>query len=96
MLKSERAQTVDVMRYVLSYAYDCLSASEGMKHKDAELVEASVRSLLVEFVNMSRTVQFSNFTEFTPRQPPVSHEQFSRPPPGQIIEMKRGDWICPK
>ena len=95
MLESERAQTVDVMRYVLSYAYDSLSVSEGIKHKDTEFVESSVWSLLAEFVNMSGMVQFSKFTESTPRQSPVSHEQFSRSP-GQNIEMKRGDWICSK
>ncbi|ONK61713.1 uncharacterized protein A4U43_C08F32790 [Asparagus officinalis] len=95
VLESERAQTIDVMRYVLSYVYDSLSIPDGIKHEDTKLMEASIRSLLTEFVTLSRPIQGSKFTESTLGQDPVSFEQFSRPP-GQNIEMKRGDWICPK
>lgn len=94
-LDSDRAQTVDVMRYLLSYAYDSLNISEGIKSRHSELIEASVRGMLSEFVNMSGAVQSSKISESTPGQVPISYEQSSRPPV-QNIEMKRGDWICPK
>lgn len=95
MSESEKPGTIDVMRYILSYAYDSLGISEGMDHKDAEFVETSVRSLLTEFTSISGTVQGSTFAESTMNEASVSYEQSSRPP-GQHIEMKRGDWICPK
>lgn len=94
-LDSDRAQTVDVMRYLLSYAYDSLNISEGIKSTHSELVEASVRGMLSEFVNMSGAGQSSKISESTPGQVPISYEQSSRSPM-QNIEMKRGDWICPK
>ncbi|KAJ6815399.1 uncharacterized protein M6B38_134370 [Iris pallida] len=82
------------MQYVLSYVYSSLSTSDN-KLKGGELVEASMRSLLVELINVSGTPRESRLVDSVPRQPSISRNQFSRPPE-QNIEMKRGDWICPK
>lgn len=89
------AQTVDVMRYLLSYACNHPSTSDENYLKGRELIEASVRNVLVELARVSSAGRESISTESAPRQSPPRHEQFLRPI-GQNIEMKRGDWICPK
>ena len=93
-MNDEKAETVDVMRYLLGYVYNRL-VSSGENYTNAmELVEASVRNLFSELVGISGTFQSPKFTESTHRQEPSSYEQ----PPRyrESIEMKRGDWICPK
>ncbi|KAG1338220.1 zinc finger protein VAR3, chloroplastic [Cocos nucifera] len=93
VLEPAMPQMVDVMRYLLSYACNHPVTIDENYLKDRELIEASVRNLLVELVNVSLAGQEPSSTE-SPRQAPLRHEQFSRPL-GQNIEMKRGDWICP-
>ncbi|KAM0941099.1 putative Zinc finger, RanBP2-type [Dioscorea sansibarensis] len=92
VLQTEGAQTVDLMRYLVSYAQGLLNIngnSEG-----GELVETSIRNLLTELVNAHGVAQISN-VESTSQIRPLSQGQYSRSP-RQNIEMKRGDWICPK
>jgi hypothetical protein len=49
---------------------------------------------MAELVSFSCLSQSSSFAESTPKKSSLSqHERVSRPP-GQNIEMKRGDWIC--
>jgi hypothetical protein len=87
---SERAGTVDIVRYLLSYIY----GSSDICSEDKELTDLAVRNIMVELVSFSALSQSSTSVELTPNQICSSqHEQFSRPP-GQNIEMKRGDWIC--
>ncbi|XP_062224521.1 zinc finger protein VAR3, chloroplastic-like [Phragmites australis] len=87
---SERAETVDIVRYMLSYIY----SSSDSNSEDKELTDSAVRNILAELVSFSGLSQSSSFVESTPRQTSSSqHERISRPP-GQTIEMKRGDWIC--
>lgn len=94
MLESERAKTVDIIRYLLSYVFNLDGTVDASNSKAKELTEASVRNLFAELVSVSETVWATSIFEST-RQPPLQqHEQLSRPP-GQNIEMKRGDWICP-
>ncbi|XP_010922880.1 zinc finger protein VAR3, chloroplastic [Elaeis guineensis] len=93
VLEPAMAQTVDVMRYLLSYACNHPITLDENYLKARELIEASVRNLLVELVNVSSAGRESSSTE-SPRQERLRHEQFSRPL-SQNIEMKRGDWICP-
>lgn len=88
ILESERAQTVDIMRYVLSYAYNSLIISEQPSQNDAKIIDTSFRNIIFQLVNMSGTGAL-------PRQTPVSYEQASRPPMTEV-EMKPGDWICGK
>ncbi|KAJ1285932.1 hypothetical protein BS78_03G315000 [Paspalum vaginatum] len=87
---SERAETVDIVRYLLSYTY----SSSDSYSEDKELTDSAVRNIMAELVSFSGLSQSSTVAESTPNQSyPNQHERFSRPP-GQNIEMKRGDWIC--
>ncbi|KAK1292954.1 hypothetical protein QJS10_CPB17g01525 [Acorus calamus] len=89
VLESERAQTVDLMRYLLSYACNSLVASY-QDSNNRELVETSVRNLLNELVNANGTINKTNFAE------PILRQSVGSQPLGQNIEMKKGDWICLK
>lgn len=85
MTQSERAETIDIVRYLLSYAY----GSPVSYLKDKELTDSAVRNILAEFVSFSGFPQTSSYAESTARQNTLGSR-----PPGQNIEMKRGDWIC--
>jgi hypothetical protein len=90
VIVSERAETVDIVRYLLSYTY----GSSDSYSEDKELTDSAVRNIMAELVSFSGLSQSSTFAESTPNQSCSSqHERFSRPL-GQNIEMKRGDWIC--
>ncbi|XP_077230312.1 zinc finger protein VAR3, chloroplastic-like [Tasmannia lanceolata] len=95
VLEFERACAIDVMRFLLSYTYSPLTASDQNNVNNRELVEVSVRNLLRELADLSGKVGESGFFESAPIQVPAGYEQSPRPF-GQNIEMKRGDWICPK
>lgn len=85
---------MDVMRFLLSYACNPLIASDSTNLNNRELVETSVRNLLNEMSHMSGTVGKSGLSEPLPR---FSDRYGQSPRPyGQNIEMKRGDWICPR
>lgn len=92
VLQTEGALTVDLMRYLVSYAQGLLNINDNSEGR--ELIETSIRNLLTELVNAHGVAQISN-VESTSQIRPLSQGQFSRPP-RQNIEMKRGDWICPK
>ncbi|KAL7093102.1 hypothetical protein ACP275_11G022300 [Erythranthe tilingii] len=87
----DKANTVDLMKYILSYASNPTVSPERNGLYSRELVDSSVRSLLHELVAVCRGVQIGKM--------PASGHQFSgqaQRPFGQNIEMKRGDWICSK
>ncbi|PIA65455.1 hypothetical protein AQUCO_00100744v1 [Aquilegia coerulea] len=90
----DRAETVDLMRFLLSYMYDALVLSQT-NLSQREPVESSVRNLLRELANESRVVQQPAFSSSIPTKFPERYGQTSMPL-RQNIEMKRGDWICPK
>ncbi|KAK9124906.1 hypothetical protein Scep_013752 [Stephania cephalantha] len=89
-----KAHTVDLMRFLLSYIW---KSPEGGSLSNRDLVDSSVRNLLSEFANASRSSFGSNLSGSVgyPTQFPNRFEQPARPY-RQQIEMKRGDWICPK
>lgn len=90
VIVSERAGTVDIIRYLLSYTY---SSSESYS-EGKELIDSAVRNIMAELVSFTGLSQSSSFAESNPKQSSLSqHERFLRPPV-QNIEMKRGDWIC--
>ncbi|TVU36584.1 hypothetical protein EJB05_18522, partial [Eragrostis curvula] len=90
VIVSDRAGTVDIVRYLLSYAY----CSSDNYSEDKELTDTAVRNILSVLESFSGHYQSSSTVESTLRQTSSSqHEQFSRPP-RQNVEMKRGDWIC--
>lgn len=86
----ERAETVDVVRYLLSYTY----GSSDSYSEDKERTDSAVRNIMAELVGFCGLSEASIFAKPTSSQSYSNpHERFSRPP-GQNIEMKRGDWIC--
>ncbi|CAL5445278.1 unnamed protein product [Camellia sinensis] len=92
------ARTVDVVRILLFYALDPLVISGGEMPPGRALVEASARNLLSDLIVLSETspnhtlpkaaVQASHKKE---RSLNFINDEFSTD-----VEMKRGDWMCPK
>ncbi|OMO88797.1 Zinc finger, RanBP2-type [Corchorus olitorius] len=89
----DKASTVDLMRFLLSYASNVTAFSEGSNLYNRELVESSVRNLLGELAKLSDTPPISNYSEYDQTQPSDRHGQMPRSF-GQNVEIKRGDWIC--
>lgn len=87
-LGAERALTVDVMKYLLSYAYDSQHRAGGEDRKPGELAEASARSLLHELAKIDGDVQEAGQTTLRYERSPD--------PQGQRVEMKSGNGVCPK
>ncbi|XP_077240395.1 zinc finger protein VAR3, chloroplastic-like [Tasmannia lanceolata] len=90
----EGARTVDIVRILLSYAIDPLILSEGDKSHVRETVEASSRKLLCELIELNDTSPDPNLPK---RAVKSSHQKVTEhDKQSQNVEMKRGDWICPK
>ncbi|KAJ9551422.1 hypothetical protein OSB04_015467 [Centaurea solstitialis] len=84
---SNEASSVDLMKYILSYASNPIIYPE---RNIKEATESSVRSLLQEMTNLSYTGQYSNQFQAVGRDEHMARNL------GPNITMKRGDWICPK
>ncbi|PKI58899.1 zinc finger protein VAR3, chloroplastic [Punica granatum] len=91
---SDKAQTVDLMRFILSYASNPV-IQDAASFSNQELVASSVRNLIKELVKLSSTSSGPKFTEPVQNQFAGRYGQAPRSR-GQNIEMKRGDWICPR
>ncbi|KAJ7976459.1 zinc finger protein VAR3, chloroplastic [Quillaja saponaria] len=92
VLDTDGAHTVDLMRFILSYASNPSTSSEMNNLYNRELIEASVRNLFGELAKLSYSGG-SNFSGTAQNQLPDRFGQTTKPL-GQKIEMKRGDWIC--
>ncbi|KAG8367738.1 hypothetical protein BUALT_Bualt16G0104100 [Buddleja alternifolia] len=90
----DKANTIDLMKYILSYASNPTVSSERNGLYSRELVDSSIRNLLNELRTVSCGVP-SNYIPASDRQLPGGQRQTPKPF-GQNIEMKRGDWICTK
>jgi len=90
---TDKAQTVDLMKFLLSYASSFVSSVKTNLH-NLELVEPSVRSLFSELAQLGYNTVEENLNGSFGNQFPDRYGQTPRPR-GQNIEMKRGDWICP-
>ncbi|KAK9050059.1 hypothetical protein SSX86_030971 [Deinandra increscens subsp. villosa] len=78
---SNEATSVDLMKYILSYASNPIIYPErNLK----EAIESSVRSLLQEMAGLAYRGRAADGYEQIPRNL------------GPNITMKKGDWICPK
>ncbi|CAN6483652.1 unnamed protein product [Victoria cruziana] len=88
-----KAQTVDVMRLLLSYICDSFIALGQDNLPKREITNASVRQLISELVELCFVD--SGLVDLTQRQFLSTGGQ-STGPPGQTIMMKRGDWTCSK
>lgn len=93
--ESDKAQTVDLMKYLLSYASNPTVSSERSNLYQGQLVESSVRNLLSELSRLGCGVPAPEPSVSVQHQFPDGYGQTPRPL-GQKIEMKRGDWICPR
>ncbi|CAA6654517.1 unnamed protein product [Spirodela intermedia] len=79
-LPSEQACTVDLMRYLLSYAWNLLNLVGG---------------IMLDLVTISSGSRGSNATKSSARHSHFGYEE-SQKHLQQTIEMKKGDWFCPK
>lgn len=85
---------VDLMKFMLSYASNPLVSSERDNLYNKDLVESSVRNLFGELFKLIYSVPGPNSSDSVQNQMPSRFGQTM--PTGQKIEMKRGDWICPR
>ncbi|BAT85002.1 hypothetical protein VIGAN_04249000 [Vigna angularis var. angularis] len=92
VLDTDRANTVDLMKFLLSYASDPYVPSEGNSLNERNLLESSVRNLFDELFKLSYSAPGSN--SFDSVQSQMAGRFGYTKPPAQKIEMKRGDWIC--
>ena len=95
MLDTDRANTVDLMKFLLSYASNPFLSSEGNNLNKRDIVESSVRNLFGELFKLSYSAPGPNAFDSVKSQMAGRFEQ-TKLPPGQKIEMKRGDWLCPR
>lgn len=94
----EPPRTVDVMRLLMFYAVDPLVTSGDQKPPGRELAEVCARKLLSKLVELS---------ESTPTPAPLKQTVKALSAEKKVVEkldynmstdvdMKRGDWMCPK
>ncbi|XVF57454.1 hypothetical protein PTKIN_Ptkin06aG0206900 [Pterospermum kingtungense] len=99
--KEDEARTIDVMRVLLVYGFDYVNGSvvneSVLKQKS---VKAVVRKLLYEIVKLSAIPIDPNLPPPVIKKPPPKVKQPPPPPKKRVgrddIEMKKGDWLCPK
>lgn len=91
------ARTVDIVRILLFYALDPLVISGGEKPVGRELVESSARKLLSELLDLSETPPDPALAKPAVKVPKRKEQTLSvADEMSKNVEMKRGDWICPK
>ncbi|KAM7272204.1 hypothetical protein ACFE04_026867 [Oxalis oulophora] len=99
--KEDEARTIDVMRVLLSFGFDPVKGMSTnksiMKQKSVKTI---VRKLLHEIVKLSAVPIDPNLPPPVIRKPPP---KVKIPPPTpkrrvgrDDVEMKKGDWLCPK
>ncbi|KAB2005861.1 hypothetical protein ES319_D11G301000v1 [Gossypium barbadense] len=99
--KEDEARTVDVMRVLLTYAFHYMDGSavneSVLKQKSGKTV---VRKLLYEIVKLSAVPIDLNLPPPVIKKPPPKVKQPPPPPNKRVgrddVEMKKGDWLCPK
>ncbi|KAK1566949.1 hypothetical protein Q3G72_006411 [Acer saccharum] len=99
--KEDEARTIDIMRVLLSYGFDPLNDSvvnkSLLKQKSVKTV---VHKLLHEVVKLSAVPIDPNLPPPVIKKPPPKVKQPPPPPRKRVgrddVEMKKGDWLCPK
>ncbi|CAI0551267.1 unnamed protein product [Linum tenue] len=99
--KEEEAHTIDAMRVLLAYGFDPTNGSVTNKSILKEKsVKTVVRKLLHEIVKLSAVPIDPNLPPPVIKKPPPKVKQPPPPPKKRVgrddIEMKKGDWLCPK
>jgi len=92
------ARTVDIVRILLFYALDPLVISGGEKPPGRDIIESSARKLFSELVALSETSPDPAFPKPAVKGPKRKEDyvKFVDDKLSQDVEMKRGDWMCPK
>ncbi|XP_030441617.2 zinc finger protein VAR3, chloroplastic [Syzygium oleosum] len=92
------ARTVDIVRILLFYATDPLVFSAGQKPPGRDLVESSARELLSQLVKLSETSPDPELPKpaTKARRAEKQSIDFVDDNLSQDVEMRRGDWMCPK
>lgn len=92
------ARTVDIMRVLLFYALDPLVISGGEKPPGRDVIESSTRKLLSELIELSESSP-----AFAPPKPTTKHAvpkdqslNLMNDKASKDVDMKLGDWMCPK
>ncbi|MED6218656.1 hypothetical protein PIB30_028496 [Stylosanthes scabra] len=99
--KEDEARTLDVMRVLLTFGFDPVNGpvtnKSLLKQKSVKTV---VRKLLHEVVKLSSVPIDPNLPPPVIKKPPPKVKQPPPPPKKRVgrddVEMKKGDWLCPK
>ncbi|CAN8244730.1 unnamed protein product [Cochlearia groenlandica] len=99
--KEDEARTVDIMRILFTYGFDPLSGTVANKNLlKKKSVKTVVRKLLHEVVKLSSVQIDPNLTPPVIKKAPPKVKQPPPPPKRRVgrddVEMKKGDWLCPK
>ncbi|CAA7051522.1 unnamed protein product [Microthlaspi erraticum] len=99
--KEDEARTLDLMRILFTYGFDPLSDTVTNKSLlKKKSVKTVVRKLLHEIVKLSAVPIDPNLTPPVLKKAPPKVKQPPPPPKRRVgrddIEMKKGDWLCPK
>ncbi|XP_078437522.1 zinc finger protein VAR3, chloroplastic-like [Wolffia australiana] len=95
MTPSEQACTTDLMKYLVSYAWKFVNLTGGSNGESGDIIEISFRGVLDEIVKISNGSLQPDPTESSARHARIGSEDPQKSWQ-QSIEMKKGDWFCPK
>ncbi|KAL6281695.1 hypothetical protein ACE6H2_018576 [Prunus campanulata] len=90
------ARTVDIVRILLFHALDPLVISGGNKPLGRDLLETSARKLLSELLQLSETAVDPSLPKPAAKAEKKLSASIIDDGLSQTVEMKRGDWMCPK
>ncbi|XP_073222635.1 uncharacterized protein [Cicer arietinum] len=99
--KEDEARTIDIMRMLLTFGFDPINGSVTNKPLlKQKSVKAVVRKMLHEVVKLSSVPIDPNLPPPVIKKPPPKVKQPPPTPKRRVgrddVEMKRGDWLCPK
>ncbi|XP_065852461.1 uncharacterized protein [Euphorbia lathyris] len=99
--KEDEARTIDIMRVLLAYGFDPINGSVTNKSLlKQKSLRTTVRKLLYEVVKLSAVPIDPNLPPPVIKKPPPKVKQPPPTPKRRVgrddVEMKKGDWVCPK
>lgn len=99
--KEDEARTIDLMRILFTYGFDPLNGTVANKSLlKKKSVKSVVRKLLHEIVKLSAVPIDPNLTPPVIKRAPPKVKQPPPTPKRRVgrddVEMKKGDWLCPK
>ncbi|PKA59284.1 Zinc finger protein VAR3, chloroplastic [Apostasia shenzhenica] len=97
----DEARTLDVIRLLLTYGFDHVKETvENSPLRKMKSVKNVVRKLLYEVVRLSAVPRDPNLLPPVIKKPPPKVKQPPPQPKRRVgrddVEMKKGDWLCPK